>query len=115
MSIRMQRIGSQMQKYLAIIIDSKVKDPAIEGMVSVTKVECASDLKTAKVYVTMLGDGLDKAIVALNNSASFIRKELASEMREIRTVPALTFLEDLAMKKMDEVDAILENIKKEEN
>jgi len=107
----MQRIGSQMQKYLAIIIDGKVKDPAIEGMVSVTKVECASDLKTAKVYITMLGDGIEKAVAALNNSATFIRRELAAEMSEIRTVPALTFLEDLAMKKMDEVDAILESIK----
>ena len=113
MSIRMGRIGSQMQKSLAVIIDSKIKDPAITGMVSVTKVECASDLKTAKVYITMLGDGLNIAVVALNNSAGFIRKELASDMRDIRTVPALTFLPDLSMQKAQEIDNILADIKNE--
>ncbi len=45
------RINSEVQKELAILISSEVKDPRISPLTSVTDVEVATDLKTAKVYV----------------------------------------------------------------
>ena len=113
MSIRMGRVGSEMQKSLTSIIGSKVKDPKITGMVSVTQVECASDLKTAKVFISNLGDDKQEVVAALNNSASFIRSELAKDLRNLRTVPQLTFFVDHSLEQGNKIDSILDSLKKE--
>jgi ribosome-binding factor A len=52
-SSRAQRVGDQIQKELASLIQLEVSDPRI-GMVSITGVEVSRDLSHAKVYVTVM-------------------------------------------------------------
>ena len=56
-SIKNTRINSEVMKTLAEIIRSEIKDPRIPEFTSVTGVEVAPDLKTCKVFVSMLCDG----------------------------------------------------------
>mgnify|MGYP001090768514 CR=1 FL=1 len=56
MSFRTDRLNSEMRKVIADVIDNKIKDPRVTQMVSVTNVEVAKDLKTAKVYLSIFGD-----------------------------------------------------------
>ena len=56
MSYRIDRLNSEMRKVIADVIDNKVKDPRVTEMVSVSRVEVAKDLKTAKVYLSLYGD-----------------------------------------------------------
>ena len=53
MSFRTDRLNSEMRKVIADVIDNKIKDPRVTQMVSVTNVEVAKDLKTAKVYLSI--------------------------------------------------------------
>ena len=115
MSYRTERINSEMRKTLSQII-SKLKDPRISSMISVTSVEVAKDLKTAKVRVEIYGgieDGHGKETYeTLCHSAGFIRKELSKEFHDLRTIPELTFILDRSLQYSSQIDKLLEEIKK---
>lgn len=65
-------------------------------MVSVSRVEVAKDLKTAKVYLSLYGDKskIDDTFAAVARAGGFIRKELSLAFRDIRQVPELRFIKD---------------------
>lgn len=106
---RTSRLNGEYQKEISEIIRlNKEKMPGVRGMVSITEADVAPDLKTAYVYVSVYGvsDAEKQSVLkALQESAGFIRHELAQVMR-MRTVPALTFRLDGSMgygAKMDEL------------
>ena len=82
-SIKNIRINEEVLRELSDIIRNKVKDPRIDPMTSVTSVEVAPDLKTCKIFVSVLGDGDagKKTIEGLKSSRGFIRHELAHGVR----------------------------------
>lgn len=107
---RTSRLNGEYQKEISSIL-RRVKDraPDMKGLISVTEVDVAPDLKTAYVYVSIYGAGGEEEVkhtlAVLQNNAGFIRKELSQVMR-MRTVPALTFRLDGSMgygAKMDEL------------
>jgi len=105
---RTSRLNGEYQKEISEILRlRKDKIVGLKGLVSVTEVDVAPDLKTAIVYVSIYGAGEESKSVfeALQQNAGFIRHELAQVMR-MRTVPALTFRMDGSMDygaKMDEL------------
>ncbi len=106
---RTSRLNGEYQKEISEIIRlRKDRMTGLKGLVSVTEVDVAPDLKTAYVYVSIYGvsEAESKAsFEALQANAGFIRHELAQVMR-MRTVPALTFRTDGSMvygAKMDEL------------
>lgn len=52
-SPRQQKVGDQLQRELAVLIQQEIRDPRL-GMVSVTSVDVSRDLAYADVYVTVL-------------------------------------------------------------
>ena len=68
----------------------RLKDPRVQGIVSITRVEVSGDGRHAKVYVSTLGDDeeLKEVVRGLTSSAGFIRRELASTMH-LRYTPEL--------------------------
>jgi ribosome-binding factor A len=115
MAYRVERIHAEMQKSISLTLQNKIKDPRISGfMIGVTSVDCAKDLKTAKVYVSIYGaSGADKsaAFTAVQSSAGFIRRELAADLKDIRTVPELKFISDESGAYGEKIDGILNAIK----
>ena len=106
---RTSRLNGEYQKEISEIIRlQKDKMPGIKGLVSVTEVDVAPDLKTAIVYVSIYGTNdveSKRTFEILQQNAGFIRHQLAQGMR-MRTVPALTFRTDGSMvygAKMDEL------------
>ena len=73
---RAQRIGDQIQRELAQLIRTEVKDPRLGGLVTVTAVDVSRDARHAKVYVTVMGaepeEGVDPVAQSLKvlNDAS---------------------------------------------
>lgn len=117
MSVRMERINSEMARSLADIIRNRLKDPRITEMVSVMDADVAKDLKTAKIYISIYGNK-DKCLStfeAINNCAGYIRKELAVDFKTLRVVPQLTFILDTSMEYSQKISAIMEDIKKNDN
>lgn len=113
MSFRTDRLNSEMRKVIADVIDNKLKDPRKTQMVSVTSVDVAKDLKTAKVYLSVFGekDKIEPTFNAVKNAAGFIRKELSVAFSEIRSVPVLEFRLDNSMEYSSKIESILEDIK----
>ena len=94
-SIKNTRINGEVQKELSRIIREEVKDPRIHPMTSVVNVEVAPDLKTCKVYISVLGDedALKETVKGLKNAEGYIRRELAHTVN-LRNTPELTFIGD---------------------
>jgi len=120
-SIKNIRINSEVHKELSQIISYEVKDPRINPFTSVTDVYVAPDLKTCKVYISVMGEQeeKDKTMEGLNNAKGMIRSLLAKRLN-MRNTPELTFKLDesldygLKMSKLiDEVNAPLHE--REEN
>lgn len=109
-SIKNMRINNEVQRELSGIIRD-VKDPRIHPLTSVVAVEVATDLKTCKVYVSVIGTEEERAATreGLKSAAGFIRRELAHRLN-LRNTPELRFVIDTSiedamdmMKKIDEV------------
>ncbi|MBR1909140.1 MAG: 30S ribosome-binding factor RbfA [Lachnospiraceae bacterium] len=94
-SIKNTRINAEVQKSLANLIRGEIKDPRIAPMTCVTDVEVAPDLKTCKVYISVLGDetARNQTLEGLRNAEGFMRKHLASTLN-LRNTPTLTFISD---------------------
>ncbi|MCK9607952.1 MAG: 30S ribosome-binding factor RbfA [Methylomonas sp.] len=89
---RSQRVASQMQKELALILQRDVHDRRL-GFVTVNEVVLSKDLAVAKIYITVLNaDEAGKLanVKALNEMSPFIRHELAKRMR-LRHISELHF------------------------
>ncbi len=94
-SIKNTRINGEVQKELSTLISREIKDPRINPMTSVVAVEVSPDLKTARVYISVLGDDESKAstLKGLKSAASFMRGQLAKSLN-LRNTPELSFVID---------------------
>ena len=94
-SVKMIRINREFQRELSTLISLEVKDPRISPMTSVVSVDVAPDLKTSKVYVSVLGDAQAQkdTLAGLRSAASFLRSQLAHNLN-LRNTPELTFVMD---------------------
>jgi len=111
-NVRMSRVNSEIQKCIAEIINNKINNPDIEGMiVAVNKVDTAPDLKEAKVYISILGsdDQKEKSFKAIQKSSGFIRFELSHMMR-LKTVPNLTFKFDTSYEDSKRIMNLIDQI-----
>ncbi len=113
---RTQRLNSEYQREISSVISGALKnrEPDLKGIISVTETDVAPDLKTAKVYVSVLAatpEEKARTLEVLSENAGFIRHELAKVMK-MRTVPRLTVLEDKSMEYGSKMDALLNEIEK---
>ncbi|MGC1182998.1 30S ribosome-binding factor RbfA [Legionella sp.] len=90
---RTDRIAEMIQRKLAQIIPQEVKDPRLNGLVTLSAVKVAADLGHAKIYFTVLNDDKREAASILNAAASYLRSVLARSIT-LRTVPQLHFVYD---------------------
>ena len=111
---RSKRVNSEMQKELSELIQGplKNKEPELKGLISVTGADVAPDLKTAKIYVSVLAKNEEdkkQTFSILRANAGFLRYELAHVMR-MRTVPELTVIEDESMAYGAHMDKLLDEL-----
>ena len=74
-SIKNTRINNEVQRVLANIIRGEIKDPRISPLTSVVAVQVAPDLKTAKVWISTLGDEQAQAetLAGLKSAEGYIK------------------------------------------
>jgi ribosome-binding factor A len=87
----MRRINEVLREVVGAAISSDLSDPRI-GFVTVTSVQTSPDLRTAKVYVSVLGSDEDReeTLKGLRSSHGVLQTRIAGETRMKRT-PTLTF------------------------
>ena len=112
-SVKNTRINGEVQRVLAETIRGEIKDPRISPWTSVVAVEVAPDLKSCKVWISVLGDEeiRKSTLEGLRSAEGFIKRQLARTIN-LRNTPELTFVMDQSIeygvnmsKKIDEVMA----------
>lgn len=94
-SVKNTRINGEVQRALAEIIRSEIKDPRIAPMTSVVAVEVAPDLKTCKAWISVLGDEKVQAdtLAGLTSAEGYIRGQIAHTIN-LRNTPQISFIMD---------------------
>jgi ribosome-binding factor A len=105
---RMRRINEVLREVVGAVIAGELSDPRI-GFVTVTSVETSPDLRTAKVFVSVLGSEEEReaTLEGLRSSHGVIQARIAAETRMKRT-PTLTFRYDETIEKGVRISELLE-------
>lgn len=108
---RINRINEDIQRELASLLRT-VKDPRVQGLVSITRVDTTTDLRYCRVYVSVLDQSDGKEVVkGLKSAAGYLRRELGRALT-LRYTPELQFQADDSIERgvrmVSMIDRILE-------
>jgi len=111
---RMRRVDEAIRQVVGDAVTAELKDPRV-GFVTVTDVKTSADLRHARVYVSVLGEGgapseperREATLAGLRSAHGFLQGRVADELRLKRT-PALEFHYDDTTDRALRVDALLE-------
>ena len=110
---RLGRINEEIQRALSESIRS-LKDPRIRGMISVTRVETTSDLRYARVWVSVLDKTTQKDVISgLRSASGYLRRELGSSLT-LRYTPELDIRPDDSIETGDRILGLLSELETEE-
>jgi ribosome-binding factor A len=116
MSRRTERLNDLIREELSDLLLREVRDPRLGGLISVTHVEVAPDLSTARVSVSVMADAeaQQAALKGLVAAGGFLHRELKKRL-EIRRVPILAFRLDTSIERGAEVLSLLSEVAKSES
>ncbi len=85
----------EVKRELCNILRDGIKDPRVSSMTTIVDVEVAPDLKTCKVFISVLGDEKAAAdtITGLKKAEGYVKRELARNLN-MRNTPQITFVLD---------------------
>ncbi|MCE2499775.1 MAG: 30S ribosome-binding factor RbfA [Dehalococcoidia bacterium] len=108
---RIERVNGLLREEISALIASQVNDPRLKGIITITRVQTASDLRNARVYVSVMGTEAVRreALDGIQSSASYLRRELRDRVA-LRYVPFLKFALDDAMLDADRLMGIIDNL-----
>jgi ribosome-binding factor A len=114
MSQRTDRLDSQIRAELAELLHREMKDPRV-GFATITRVETARDLGTAKVWVSIMGTDVEReqTMKALTDATPWLRRQLGSRLT-LRHVPELVIRRDDSIEAGDRVLRLLRELEDEE-
>ena len=90
---RSERLASQIQRELATLIQSGLKDPRL-SMPSILEVQVSKDLAYARVFFSVLDpETADDCVAALNGASGYLQREIGKTLKS-RVTPRLSFIFD---------------------
>jgi len=92
MTRRTERLNQLIQNEISDMLLKDINDPRLSGIISVTRVSIADDLRNAKVYISALVDNVstDEILKGFTSASGYLRRELAHRMN-LRITPELSF------------------------
>lgn len=111
---RTDRLNSLLKEVISEVIRHDVRNPHVNELLTITRVDITKDLHYAKVYVSVIGSETEKqeTLAALNSAAGFIAVN-SSKKVVMRYFPALTFRLDDSVDKHMRIENLLDKISKE--
>jgi ribosome-binding factor A len=111
---RLERVNQLLKEEISTLVQRELKDPRL-GFVSVTEVDVTADLRTARVYCSVLGpeDQWLSSFRALDSARGFIRNWLRRHL-DLRVVPELVFRPDRSMEHAARMQALLAGLRREQ-
>jgi ribosome-binding factor A len=108
---RLERVNQLIKEEISRLLQRELKDPRL-GFVTVTEVEVSRDLRSARVYVSILGREEDwkASLEALESARGFIHQWLRSHL-DLRVTPALHFRPDRSMSRAAHIQELLQGLR----
>jgi len=109
-SNKIQRINEDIVRVLASLLRN-IKDPRVnQGMISVTAVDTTSDLRQARVFLSVYGLKSEKEFMkGLKSASGYLRHELGQSLT-MRFTPELQFELDKSIERGAKISTILNNL-----
>jgi ribosome-binding factor A len=109
-SRRVEKAAEAIREVVSMAILTELQDPRIRD-VTVTYVEVSSDLRHAKVHVSVMGDETHQnlSLRGLQSAAGFLQAKVAKEI-DMRYTPKLNFVLDQGVKRSIAVAQILQQV-----
>ncbi len=107
---RVDRVGQLVQQEMSKLILGRTKDPRI-GFTTVTHVKMTADLKSAVVFVSVMGTEKIKqnTIAGLEHARGFFQHEIGEALK-LRFTPKIQFELDRSIDRSLEIDQILKKV-----
>ena len=104
---RSDRVNALLQRELGTLISEELRDPRIT-FATVTGVETTADLRTAKIFVSVLGDEeqVSATMKALGEARPYIRHEIGART-DLRFVPDIEFVSDRSAERASRISKLL--------
>jgi ribosome-binding factor A len=107
---RNERLAEEIREEVAQIVGGEMKDPRL-GFVTITRVALTSDLRTARVLVSIMGGPKERAksLGILRRASGFVRRELGRRLN-IRHTPEVLFQPDEGLDHSERVSKLLDEV-----
>ena len=115
MSRRTDRVNEQLREEISTLLARQINDPRLNRVISITRVVTSSDLRSARVFISVMG-GQESKIAALDgiqSAASFLRRELRDRIN-MRHTPFLTYELDDSLEEADQILRLMNKIRTDE-
>ena len=111
MSRRQHRVADLVRQHVSEILLRDMQDPRI-GLATVTNVRMTPDLKNAHIQVSVLGEDADREATtrALTEASGFVRRQLATRLRNLKVIPNLRFELDRGAEHSQHISDLLEHL-----
>lgn len=112
---RHERVGEEIAHELNAMLAGELKDPRLEGSVTVSEVRVQPDMRHARAFIHVRGTADEQvgAIRALQHAAGFIRRELVERL-QLRRTPELHFILDHSQEHSERIERLLREINKKD-
>jgi len=114
-SHRAERVGQEIQSALGrMLTRGELNDPRV-GYITITGVKVSQDLKTARIYYSMMGTEQEKKDThkGLEAAKGFIRRVI-TEAVNLRVSPEVFFTFDESLERGDRIERLLREVKEKE-
>ena len=107
---RPRQVADVVREELSRLLRTEVSDPAV-GFATITDVVLSSDLRSARVFVSVLGDegAFQRSVGALNRAAPMLRGMVGRNCG-LRFAPELRFEEDHSLERGARIEEILKKL-----
>ena len=113
---RLEKVARSIQATVGEVIQNQLSDPRITGLISVTRVDPAPDLRSARVYISILGVDENQQQLSLRgieHARGHIQHLLARQVA-FKMCPTLQFYLDESLKKGFKIIQLLDELSAEE-
>ena len=106
---RMERVNAIVRDEISRIIAGEMNDPRLAAIISITEVQTSSDLRSAKVFFSVLGDEAAKrdALAAMRAAGGFIHRTM-KRRKTLKYAPFLSFRLDDSIQQGVEMQRLIE-------
>ena len=115
MSRRIDRVNELLRSEISHLIAREIKDPRVAGVISITEVSASNDLRSARVFVSVMGreEARRDALEGIRSAASYLRRELRERVN-LRHTPHLTFQLDDSIEEGDRILRLMDGLPPEQ-